>query len=265
MYSGHRPTIEMEATATQDDSLSALINTNSESSSLLPVSVVPPLQPLSLLDIHQNRLAPFNPTCEHAQKVGIRLLRLQDDDVLFDLGCGDGRVLVSAVAAVSQQQQQQGGLRCVGIELDATFVAKARTLVTQLPLCVQQRIDIRHGDVLLAFQGEDEEDEQISTGSEIANKWQDQQLSNSINIGSICRGLTLRRDCTAIYLYLLPKGLLRIQPLLDQIVIERRRHATTTAAPVLRVVTYMFQMHGWTATSVDRTSKAGAPVYLYEL
>ena len=39
----------------------------------------------------RNKLAPFNPTDISAQHAGISMLNLKDDDVLYDLGCGDGR------------------------------------------------------------------------------------------------------------------------------------------------------------------------------
>ena len=75
-----------------------------------------------------NRLAPYNPTHTTAREAALNLLGLSHDDVLFDLGCGDGRLLFtamerfydddylmqehqkifnSALTATQQQQQQQ--------------------------------------------------------------------------------------------------------------------------------------------------------------
>lgn len=45
-------------------------------------------------------LAPFNPTNAQAQHLALDLLSLQEDDVLFDLGCGDARILIAAVAQI---------------------------------------------------------------------------------------------------------------------------------------------------------------------
>jgi SAM-dependent methyltransferase len=174
-------------------------------------------------------LAPFNPTCDHAQQVGLSLLNLTENDVLFDLGCGDGRVLVSAATAVNLT-------RCVGIEMDAAFAAKAVVSVKNLPRDVQSRIEIRQGDAL----GESGSADDI--------------------IGSVCHDLDLIHDCTALYLYLLPKGLARMQSLLDEIAKRRR----AIGVP-FRVVTYMFQIRAWEPTLVDRTTKGSAPVYLYEI
>lgn len=39
----------------------------------------------------QHKLAPFNPTDISAQQAGVKLLGLKSEDVLYDLGCGDGR------------------------------------------------------------------------------------------------------------------------------------------------------------------------------
>ena len=43
------------------------------------------------------KLAPFNPSCEQAQLVALNMLELDSEDVLFDLGCGDARLLIQAV------------------------------------------------------------------------------------------------------------------------------------------------------------------------
>jgi len=43
-----------------------------------------------------NRLAPYQPTHKSAQIVALSLLKLTDGDVFFDLGCGDGRMLLGA-------------------------------------------------------------------------------------------------------------------------------------------------------------------------
>ena len=38
----------------------------------------------------------------------------------------------------------------------------------------------------------------------------------------------------------------------------------TQVLPAFRVVSYMFSIPGWTPTKVDRSSKGGCPLYLYE-
>ena len=40
------------------------------------------------------RLAPYNPTSIEAIRIALQLLNLRATDTLYDLGCGDGRLLV---------------------------------------------------------------------------------------------------------------------------------------------------------------------------
>jgi hypothetical protein len=211
-----------------------------------------------------NVLAPFTPTGEDAQKVGLRLLQLRGDDVFFDVGCGDGRVIITAAAALAPQDNgaiseinttnddSSARIRCIGIELDPAFCIKAVAAMQKLPEDVQQRVQIRCGDIL--------DPAIMATGGPTFAT--DGELSENL-----CSGLTFQRDCTAVYLYLLPQGLRRLKPILDGMIEERRRRPVPECKSqrrLFRVVTYMFQMHGWTAAIVDRTSKADAPVYLYE-
>lgn len=193
-------------------------------------------EPIKAAKESGNLLAPFNPTCHHAQDVALEMLDLNENDVLFDLGCGDAKLLLNAVRRVS-------GVRCVGMEIDRIFVDKAIAAVRQLPSEQQHRIDIRLQDVL-------QKEEVTSVG--IASS-----ASSTVDlaIGSACRDLRFH-DATALFLYLLPKGLVRIKALLDKIVKERKGS--------LRIVTYMFKIHGWIPTKIDQTTKGGAPVYLYE-
>jgi len=46
---------------------------------------------------NNNRLAPYNPTHTTAQTNALSLLQLTSTDIFFDLGCGDGRLILSAL------------------------------------------------------------------------------------------------------------------------------------------------------------------------
>eukprot|EP00571_Detonula_confervacea_P014400 CAMPEP_0172302500 /NCGR_PEP_ID=MMETSP1058-20130122/4196_1 /TAXON_ID=83371 /ORGANISM="Detonula confervacea, Strain CCMP 353" /LENGTH=663 /DNA_ID=CAMNT_0013013007 /DNA_START=68 /DNA_END=2059 /DNA_ORIENTATION=- len=48
-------------------------------------------------DDNSNRLAPYNPTHATAQSTALDLLALTPHDVFFDLGCGDGRLVIAAL------------------------------------------------------------------------------------------------------------------------------------------------------------------------
>jgi len=67
----------------------------------------------------------------------LRLAALRQGDVLYDLGAGDGRVVIAAA--------RDYGVRAVGIELDARKVAEARANVQQARL--SHLVEIRQADV----------------------------------------------------------------------------------------------------------------------
>ena len=179
-----------------------------------------------------HQLAPFNPTSVEIQEKLLGLLKLRSDDVLFDLGCGDGRFLITAASRVP-------GLRCVGIEYDSKFVVRANDSIARLPENVRDRIDIREGDLLTLGK----------TTQLNLDEDQDDAVSD------LQAALT---DATAIYVYLLPKGIKKIKHILDR-VLEHRM----TRNLELRVVTYLFQIHGWEPTVVDTNTKSKSPMYLY--
>lgn len=180
------------------------------------------------------KLAPFNPSSAQIQEKAIEHLSLSENDVLFDLGCGDGRLLVAAAERVP-------GLRCVGVEMDVVFVNRAINTIGSLEDDdLKSRVDIREGDVL--------------------------KLENEIrveveptSIGEKCRRLTLMEDATALYLFILPKGIVKIMPILEAIVQRRQEEKRD-----FRILSYMFKIHEWEATTVDRTSKGDCPIYLYD-
>lgn len=68
----------------------------------------------------------------------IDILSLSPEDVLADLGCGDGRILIAAV--------KQYGCRGVGIEIDPARAEIARSMVSDA--CLSDRIEIITGDAL---------------------------------------------------------------------------------------------------------------------
>ncbi|TYZ67518.1 hypothetical protein PybrP1_004644 [[Pythium] brassicae (nom. inval.)] len=87
-----------------------------------------------------NKLAPFTPSGAGVLELTTELLRLQADDVLVDLGCGDARMLVHAALAT--------GCRGVGVEYDAELVARANARVREHD--IEERVVIVHGDALQA-------------------------------------------------------------------------------------------------------------------
>lgn len=84
------------------------------------------------------RLAPFNPTPSCAVTQALDALTVGPNDVLYDLGCGDGRVLLAAAAR---------GARAIGVEYDVQLVEKARKHVDEAG--VADLVSIVHGDACI--------------------------------------------------------------------------------------------------------------------
>lgn len=80
----------------------------------------------------------YVPTSEAVVAKMMEMAKLTKDDVVFDLGCGDGRIVVTAAKKV--------GARGVGIDLDPVRVKEARANVEKEK--VGKHVEIRHGDAL---------------------------------------------------------------------------------------------------------------------
>ena len=63
-------------------------------------------------------LAPFSPTPDALIPAVLEAVSLSGDDVLVDLGCGDGRWCVQAALRAA-------GCRCVGVDINEAALAKA--------------------------------------------------------------------------------------------------------------------------------------------
>jgi uncharacterized protein (TIGR03000 family) len=73
-----------------------------------------------------------------AIKMG-ELARIGTDDVVYDLGCGDGIMIITAVTTM-------GARKGVGIDIDPKMVAKARANAEKAG--VKDKIEIRKGNIL---------------------------------------------------------------------------------------------------------------------
>jgi outer membrane protein assembly factor BamB len=67
----------------------------------------------------------------------LELARVGKNDVVYDLGCGDGRIVIRAA--------QKYGAKGIGVEMDGDCVKQARERVTENGL--QDRVTIRQGDL----------------------------------------------------------------------------------------------------------------------
>jgi len=85
----------------------------------------------------QDADVPYLPTPYPVVDAMLQLADVRAGDVLYDLGAGDGRIVIAAA--------RKYGIRAVGIELDARKVAEARANVARAGLA--GRVEIRQGDV----------------------------------------------------------------------------------------------------------------------
>lgn len=79
----------------------------------------------------------YFPTPEEVVEKMLKITNASKDDVLYDLGCGDGRVLILAAKKI--------GLRCVGIEIKKELVEQAKERVIKEGL--QNLVTIHYGDM----------------------------------------------------------------------------------------------------------------------
>ena len=60
----------------------------------------------------------YSPAPKNVVRVALDMLKLKEDDILFDLGCGDGRILIMAAKLY--------GVKAIGIEIRGALVKIAR-------------------------------------------------------------------------------------------------------------------------------------------
>ena len=80
---------------------------------------------------------PYHPTPPEKARELLELAELKEGEVLFDLGCGKGNILIVGA--------EEFGARCIGIEKDAELVREAREEVERRGL--EEQVEIIHGDI----------------------------------------------------------------------------------------------------------------------
>ncbi len=84
--------------------------------------------------------APYVPTPRHIVLRMLELADVSEDDVVYDLGSGDGRFIITAA--------KEFGARGVGIEIDPDLVKRAQMNAKQAG--VADRVEFRRGDLFEA-------------------------------------------------------------------------------------------------------------------
>jgi uncharacterized protein (TIGR03000 family) len=80
----------------------------------------------------------YVPTPDDIVQEMIKLAKIAKDDVVFDLGCGDGRIVIAAV--------QAGAKRGVGIDIDPQRIRESKLNAKRVG--VEDKVEFREADVL---------------------------------------------------------------------------------------------------------------------
>jgi SAM-dependent methyltransferase len=86
-------------------------------------------------------VAPYVPSPINVVKNMLKLAEAGPDDVVYDLGCGDGRILFTAV-------EEFGVKKAVGYDLNSTMCSKIRLRISEKGL--EGRIEVVNGNFFLA-------------------------------------------------------------------------------------------------------------------
>lgn len=84
------------------------------------------------------KLAPFVPSPEAVVEQMLKLADVKPSDTVYDLGCGDGRIILMAA--------QKFGAHAVGVELDDDLYKQTSERIKDLKL--EDKVKIIHGDLL---------------------------------------------------------------------------------------------------------------------
>jgi SAM-dependent methyltransferase len=90
------------------------------------------------LSDYRNNLAPYVGSPEHAVDKMLEVAKLKPGETLYDLGCGDGRILIAAATKYR--------VKAVGIEISDHLARTASERVKKAGL--QSQIKIIHGDFM---------------------------------------------------------------------------------------------------------------------
>ena len=118
---------------------------------LLLVLVTPLSSPTALAQPPATSLAPYVPTPQDVVDRMLELAGVTKDDVVYDLGCGDGRIVITAA--------QRFGARGVGIDFDPERIAEAnanaeRAGVQDLVTFIEQdamQVDVSEATVVTLY------------------------------------------------------------------------------------------------------------------
>lgn len=99
--------------------------------------VAPTTQPMTSAPVTERSPDPYVPTPERVVNEMLRVAEVSENDVVYDLGSGDGRILISAA--------RNYGARGVGVEMNSELVQQATSNAQQAG--VGDRVEFRQQDL----------------------------------------------------------------------------------------------------------------------
>jgi ubiquinone/menaquinone biosynthesis C-methylase UbiE len=159
-----------------------------------------------LAQFDSENLAPYIPTPQIVVEKMLEAAHLHPDDLLYDLGCGDGRVVITAA--------QRFGVHAVGVEIKESIYNSTRKRVSEMG--IESRVRILHANALTL------------------------DLS----------------PADVVTLFLLTRSNERLRPNFEKYL-----------KPGARVVSYAFEIPGWTPTRMEtvQIDKTLHRIYVYEI
>jgi len=163
-------------------------------------------------------------------KTVVSWIHLEEKDIVCDVGCGDGRVLIEWAS------KQTLPMQFIGLEIDAQRAQQA-----------QQNVQDAYTSGVIA-----------------------PHVQVTIHCANAVEETHLYKDATVFFLYLIPRGLRLMKPILKEIAREQCAGQSDEESEPLKVITYMAPLPHETYVSkevcrVEHQPGAEWPLYLYHL
>jgi SAM-dependent methyltransferase len=175
----------------------------------------------------------------------VKWIPLQPNDCVCDIGCGDGRILLQWAQLHCQQQQESESedttttsvVKFLGIDIDPERIQQCQKSLEQ---------------------------------ARLEGTLNPRQISIEFVCANALESPALFQDANIFFLYLIPRGLKLIRPLLLEHKHKQELRNQAQLQQQLQVVTYMAKLPGETHVdrallSVDHQPEAAWPLYFYKL
>jgi SAM-dependent methyltransferase len=104
---------------------------------LVAVLAQPALMQLKLVHAQEGKIVPYVPTPQEVFDRMLELAQVKKGDVVYDLGSGDGRIVVTAA--------QKYGVRAIGFEIDPQRIKESHENIKKAG--VEKLVEIRQQDI----------------------------------------------------------------------------------------------------------------------